>query len=52
MINTFTGTTPFVVNFEDGYVNLEKQIYYRVDIPGTLVSNPIFVTFSREEEEK
>ena len=48
LINTFTGTTPFVVNFEDDYVKPEKQIYYRLDIPGTLVSNPIFVKFRRE----
>jgi len=48
LINTFTGTTPFVVNFKDDYVKPEKQIYYRLDIPGTLVSNPIFVKFRRE----
>ena len=48
LINTFIGTTPFVVNFEDDYVKPEKQIYYRLDIPGTLVSNPIFVKFRIE----
>ena len=48
LINTFAGTTPFVVNFEDDYVKPGKQIYYRLDIPGKLVSNPIFVKFRRE----
>lgn len=48
LINTFTGTTPFVVNFEDDYVKPGKQIYYRLDIPGTLVSNPVFVKFRRD----
>ncbi len=50
LINTFSGTTPFVVNFEDDYVEPGKQIYYRIDIPGELVSNPIFVKFRREQE--
>ena len=50
LINTFSGTTPFVVNFEDDYVEPGKQIYYRIDIPGKLVSNPIFVKFRREQE--
>ncbi len=49
LINTFSGTTPFVVNFEDNYVEPGKQIYYRMDIPGALVSNPIFVKFRREQ---
>ncbi len=49
LINTFTGTTPFVVNFEDDYVKPGKQIYYRLDIPGMLVSNPIFVKFRLEQ---
>jgi hypothetical protein len=49
LINTFSGTTPFVVNFEDDYVEPGKQIYYRIDIPGKLVSNPIFVKFHREQ---
>ncbi|ODS31246.1 MAG: hypothetical protein SCARUB_03640 [Candidatus Scalindua rubra] len=48
LINTLAGTTPFVVNFKDDYFNPGEQIYYRVDIPGTLVSNPIFVRFSEE----
>ena len=50
LINTFSGTTPFVVNLEDDYVEPGKQIYYRIDIPGELVSNPIFVKFSRVQE--
>ena len=49
LINTFTGTTPFMVNFEDDYVKPGKQIYYRLDIPGMLVSNPIFVKFRPEQ---
>jgi len=49
-IKTFSGTTQFVVNFKDDYVEPGKLIYYRIDIPGALVSNPIFVKFRREQE--
>ena len=49
LIKTFTGTTPFVVNFKDDYVEHGKQIYYRLDVPGKLVSNPIFVKFHRKQ---
>ncbi len=48
LINTFSGTTPFAVNFEDSYVKPGEHIYYRLDVPGMLVSNPIFVKFGRE----
>ncbi len=47
LINTFSGTTPFVVNFKDDYFNPGEKIYYRIDIPERLVSNPIFVKFRR-----
>ena len=48
LIKTLSKTTPFVVNFKDDYFNPGEQIYYRLDIPGKLVSNPIFVKFLRE----
>ena len=47
LINIFSGTTPFVINFEDDYFKPGKQIYYRLDIPKKLVSNPVFVKFSQ-----
>jgi hypothetical protein len=45
LINTFTGTTPMEINFCDDYFNPGEQVYYRMDIPGLLVSNPVFVRF-------
>ncbi len=48
LIKTLSKTTPFVVNFKDDYLNPGEQIYYRLDIPGKLVSNPIFVKFVRK----
>lgn len=48
LIKTLSKTTPFVVDFKDDYFNPGEVIYYRLDIPGKLVSNPIFVKFSRE----
>jgi hypothetical protein len=48
LIRTISKTTPFVVDFKDDYFSHGEQIYYRLDIPGTLVSNPIFVKFSRK----
>ena len=48
LIKTFSKTTPFVVDFKDDYFRPGELIYYRVDIPGKLVSNPIFVKFSSE----
>ncbi len=45
LIKTLSETTPFVVNFKDDYFNPGELIYYRIDIPGKLVSNPIFVRF-------
>jgi len=48
LIKTISKTTPFVVDFKDDYFNPGELIYYRLDIPGKLVSNPIFVKFSRE----
>ena len=44
-IKTISRKTPFVVDFEDDYFNPGELIYYRIDIPGKLVSNPIFVRF-------
>ncbi|MGR3294324.1 MAG: hypothetical protein ACUZ9M_09955, partial [Candidatus Scalindua sp.] len=48
LIKTLSKTTPFAVDFKDDYFNPGEQIYYRIDIPGKLVSNPIFVKFSSE----
>ncbi len=47
LINIFSGTTPFKINFEDDYTNPDAQIYYRLDIQGKLVSNPIFVKLNQ-----
>ncbi len=46
LIKTISKTTPFVVDFKDDYFNPGELIYYRLDIPGKLVSNPIFVRFA------
>ena len=48
LIKTISKTTPFVVDFKDDYFNPGELIYYRLDIPGKLVSNPIFVKFLQE----
>lgn len=48
LIKTLSETTPFVVDFKDDYFHPGELIYYRIDIPGKLVSNPIFVKFGRE----
>ena len=48
LIKTLSKTTPFVFDFKDDYFNPGELVYYRLDIPGRLVSNPIFVKFSRE----
>jgi hypothetical protein len=48
LIKTFPRTTPFVVDFKDDYFNPGEQICYRIDIPGKLVSNPIFVKFDHK----
>ncbi len=48
LIKTISRKTPFVVDFKDDYFNPGEKIYYRIDIPGKLVSNPIFVKFDRK----
>ncbi len=48
LLKTFSKTTPFVIDFKDDYFNPGELIYYRIDIPGKLVSNPIFVKFDHE----
>ena len=50
LINTFSGTTPLAVNFSDDYFQPGEQVYYRIDIPGVLVSNPVFVRFSQDRQ--
>ena len=48
LIKTLSKTTPFVVDLKDDFFNPGELIYYRIDIPGKLVSNPIFVKFDSE----
>jgi predicted amidohydrolase len=48
LIRTISKTTPFAVDFKEDYFNPGELIYYRLEISGKLVSNPIFVKFGRE----
>lgn len=47
LIQTFEGTLPMQINYEDKYFQPGKKIYYRMDMRGCglLVSNPVFVKF-------
>ena len=47
LIQTFEGTLPMQINYEDRYFQPGEKIYYRMDMRGRgrLVSNPIFVEF-------
>jgi hypothetical protein len=47
LIKTFHGSLPMEIDYEDTYFEPGQKIYYRIDVRGcgTLVSNPIFVTF-------
>ncbi len=47
LIETFEGTLPMQIDYEDKYFQPGKKIYYRMDMSGcgVLVSNPIFVKF-------
>lgn len=47
LIKTFHGSLPTEIDYEDNYFKPGQKIYYRIDVRGcgTLVSNPIFVTF-------
>jgi len=47
LIETFEGTLPMQINYEDKYFQPGRKIYYRMDMSGcgVLVSNPIFVKF-------
>ena len=47
LIQTFEGTLPMRINYEDRYFQPGEKIYYRMDMRGRgrLVSNPIFVEF-------
>lgn len=47
VIKSFEGELPMEIDFEDNYLRPGQRIYYRMDVHGigTLVSNPIFVSF-------
>jgi len=47
LLETFTGSLPMEIDYEDEYLKPGQKIYYRLDARGcgALVSNPIFVTF-------
>ncbi len=47
LIETFFGTLPMEIDYEDKYFEPGLKIYYRIDVKGCglLVSNPVFVTF-------
>ena len=47
LIETFEGTLPMQIDYEDKYFQPGKKIYYRMDMSGCgiLVSNPVFVMF-------
>jgi hypothetical protein len=49
LIGTFEGRLPMQIDYEDKYRLPGKKTYYRMDMNGygTLVSNPVFVSFSR-----
>jgi hypothetical protein len=47
LIETFEGTLPMQIDYEDKYFQPGRKIYYRMDMSGcgVLVSNPVFVKF-------
>ncbi len=47
LIQTFEGTLPMRIDYEDRYFQRGEKVYYRMDMRGCgiLVSNPIFVAF-------
>jgi hypothetical protein len=47
LIETFEGTLPMQIDYEDNYYEPGRKIYYRLDMQGQgkIVSNPIFVAF-------
>jgi hypothetical protein len=47
LIKTFPRSLPTEIDYEDNYFKPGQKIYYRIDVRGcgTLVSNPIFVSF-------
>lgn len=48
LIETFMGSMPFEIDYEDNHRSPGRKIYYRIDVRGhgILVSNPIFVVFA------
>ena len=50
VIKNFEGELPMKIDFEDTYFEPGEKIYYRMDLHGygTLVSNPIFVSFKKQ----
>ncbi|MBI4633968.1 MAG: hypothetical protein HY742_08760 [Deltaproteobacteria bacterium] len=49
LIQTFTGELPLNIDYTDTLETPGEKIYYRMDMTGygTIVSNPIFVTFAK-----
>jgi hypothetical protein len=49
LIQTFTGALPFAIDYRDTVEMPGEKIYYRMDMTGygAIVSNPIFVEFTR-----
>ena len=47
LIQTFEGTLPMQIDYEDRYFQSGEKVYYRMDMQGQgkIVSNPIFVAF-------
>jgi len=49
LLKTFSGETPFRIDFQDEFMKPGKKIYYRLEVKDNrgrkLVSNPIFVKF-------
>lgn len=49
LIQTFKGTLPLAIDFTDSLEKPGEKIYYRMDMTGygTIISNPIFVKFTK-----
>lgn len=54
LLEVFEGSLPIEIDYEDKYFKPGRKIYYRIDVKGcgTLVSNPIFVTFKQVKERR
>jgi len=47
LVQTFEGSLPMNIDYEDRYFEPGRKVFYRIDVRGhgAMVSNPIFVTF-------